>query len=102
MGEIPRVYTSFDTSGYAIDGQLSARLGSFVLRSGFSDVRRQAIAACGMEVTDRSWLVFLSFPGAPAASIGFSVALFARTRDGWRLCFRCQPNLPPPNCGFED
>lgn len=100
--EVPRVYADIDTRGYTIDGVLSGSFGRSLRRFRFADVRRRAVEACGSEVASLSWIGFLSFPRAPAASIGFSVAFFARTQDGWRLWFRCQPNLPPPNCGLEE
>lgn len=96
--EVPRVYTSFDPSDYTMDGVLGGGFGRFLQRFRFADIRKRAVKACGEEVADQSWIVFLSFPHAPAASIGFSVGHLAKTSEGWRLWLHCQPNLPPPNC----
>lgn len=99
--EVPQVLLEPRYKGLHYRWVAVGRLGRSIRRFRYADVRRWA-AACGRDVADLSWIVFLSFPRAPAASIGFSVAYFARTQDGWQLWFRCQPNLAPPNCSLED
>ncbi len=50
--------------------------------------RATARRLCGGTVADRSWVVVLYFPNAPAALLGNGVAYFARTPDGWQLWHR--------------
>ena len=56
--------------------------------SGSSGFRGIAVHQCGERVANRSWIVFLYFPGVRSASLSEGLAYFARTPAGWRLWYR--------------
>lgn len=53
-------------------------------RRRYLDIARNA---CGDTVAGRSWVVVISMPAAPAASLGLLALYFARTDEGWKAWY---------------
>ena len=47
--------------------------------------RREAMAACGAKVAERSWVVEFDFITAPTVATGEGVMFLAKTTHGWRV-----------------
>ncbi len=97
--EIPRAYSDFTAMGdpawphyvvVAVARLDRAYPSTTIPRLRLLIARHRAISRrlCGAIVANRSWVVFLYFPSAPAALLGDGIAYFARTPHGWRLWHR--------------
>jgi hypothetical protein len=84
---VPGIYRGPEYRGYLVTGL--APLAPRAFRPAGVDVYAGIAARrCGRRVADRSWVVFLTFPRAPGASISQGIVFTARTATGWRLWYR--------------
>ena len=85
--DVPKAYRGAQYRSYEVTTFAALERGLFA-PAGVSVYRGIAVAQCGADVADRSWVVFLFFPRAPGASLSQGVAFFARTAAGWTLWYR--------------
>jgi hypothetical protein len=105
--EVPRVFPNrpryhFSNHGYRVWGALSLAQRGTPDTSGFprAQLLRKASRACGAQVADRSWVVAIDFPGAPAVTLATYVTYLARTKSGWRFWYDWLPYAGPRAQGF--
>lgn len=98
--QLKRIFPGFDRRDSRISASISLGMGDFVPKLSSHYYTARPAEACGRHVVQNSWVVIVSLPRAPMASLVPALVYVARTPTGWHAWYVGFPNYG--GWGFVD